>query len=453
MLKIEPHATAKLFFVSSAFWFLVGTIEGLIGAIHLAAPELLGNIPWIVMSRIRPMHTSTMIFGLVGASLLGAAHYYVPVLVKRPLWSEGLGVTTAWLWNLAILAGATTLSLGYSQSREYAEWIWPVDVAVLVTAALITWNLGITMVRRSEPVLYVSNWYVLAGLVTTWGIYFFGNAVWNPRSGSITGIPDAVLAWFYGHGVIGLFMTPLAVALAYYVVPNVVRSPVYSHSLSLVGFWSILTIYNHIGAHHLLQTPTPTWLKVLGITGSIAMIVPVLTALLNLWLTMRRRLGLIHADIGGRFVMAGLVWYLLTCLQGPLQSLPVVQRITHLNNWVVAHAHMGVFGFAGMIGIGGIYYILPKITGKPIFNPRLADVQYWLALLGMAGFFTVLTAAGLIQGNSWLNGETVYRTLPMLYPYMAVRAGIGMLLVTAATIGLYNIYRSIYGPPRGEQPE
>jgi len=323
-----------------------------------------------------------------------------------------------------------------------------VDIGILTAFAIIFYNFWETTRRRTENVLYVSVWYVFAALIFTWFIYFFGNAVWNPRTGAIVGMPDANLAWFYGHGIVGLFLTPLAVGIAYYVVPNVSRSPIYSHALSLVGFWTILFIYTHIGAHHLLQTPLPTWLKVLAITGSIAMIIPVITVLMNLWLTMRGRLGYFHSDIGGKFVMAGLVWYLLTCIQGPLQSLPILQRLTHLNNWVIAHAHMGVLGFSGTIALGGMYYILPRVTGKPIHNRRLADVQYWLVLIGMAGFFTVLTAGGLVQGNNWLNGEAVYRTLPQLHPYLVVRMSVGLLLVGGAVLGLYNVYMSIHGAPK-----
>ena len=443
-MKEDTYSTVKGFFLSSAVWFVAGTVAGLIDATHMAAPDFLGNIAWLVFGRLRPMHTNLVIFGFVGSALLGAAHYVVSTLLQTPLYSERLGKTSLWVWNLSIAAGTVTLSLGYSQGREYAEWIWPIDVTILLALALIFYNLLQTAIRRREKLLYVSNWYIFAALVFTFFIYFFGNAVWNPATGAITGMPDAILAWFYGHGVVGLFLTPLAVGVAYYIIPIVSRSPLYSHTLSLVGFWTILMIYTHIGTHHLLQTPAPTWLKVLAITGSIAMLAPVMTVLVNLWLTMRGRLGYIHSDIGGKFVFAGLVWYILTCLQGPLQSLPVIQRVTHLNNWVIAHAHMGVLGFSGTIALGGIYFILPRITGKPLYNSRLADIQYWLVLLGMAGFFGVLTAAGLIQGNSWLNGETVYRVLPAIHPYMVLRVGIGILLLGGAGIGLYNIYKSLY---------
>lgn len=439
------HRTVKAFYLSSAFWFVIGTLAGLINATHMAAPDFWGNIPWIVFGRLRPMHTNIVIFGFVGSALLGTAHYLVSALLRAPLFSERIGRISLWIWNLAVLTGTVTLSMGYSQSREYAEWIWPVDVLVLLSMALIFCNLFQTARLRTEKLLYVSVWYVFGALIFTFFIYFFGNAVWNPSTGAISGMPDAILAWFYGHGVVGLFLTPLAVAAAYYIIPIVSRSPLYSHTLSLIGFWTILMIYTHIGTHHLLQTPVPTWLKVLAITGSIGMLAPVMTVLMNLWLTARGRLGYIHDDIGGKFVFAGLVWYVLTCVQGPLQALPVIQRVTHLNNWVIAHAHMGVLGFSGTIALGSIYFILPRITGKPLYSTRLADIQYWLVLLGMAGFFSVLTAAGLIQGNSWLNGETVYRVLPAIHSYMVIRLGIGVLLFGGALIGFYNILRSLYG--------
>jgi cytochrome c oxidase cbb3-type subunit I len=452
-LKDEPFGTTKAFFLSSAAWFVMGTLLGLTGAIQLAAPEMLGNIPWIVFGRVRPMHTNAMIFGFVGSGLIGAAHYMVAALTRTDLFSERIGKFSVWLWNLSIAAGGISLSLGYTQSREYAEWVWSVDLGILATLVVIFYNLLETLRKRREKILYVSVWYILGGLTFTFFIYFFGNAVWNPSTGALVGMPDAILAWFYGHGVVGLFLTPLAIAIAYYVVPAVSRSPLYSHTLSLVGFWTILTIYTHIGTHHLLQTPAPTWLKVVSITGSIGMIIPVMTVLVNLWLTMRGRLQYFHSDIGGKFVMAGLVWYILTCIQGPVQALPIVQTVTHLNNWVIAHSHMGVFGFSGTIALGAIYFMLPRITGKPLYSVRLANIQYWLVLIGMAGFFVVLTAGGLVQGHGWLNGETVYRMLPEIQIYMVLRAGLGLLLVSGALMGLYNVSMSIYSTrSEGAQP-
>jgi cytochrome c oxidase cbb3-type subunit I len=441
----QAHCTVKGYFLSSACWLVVGTVGGFIGAIELVAPDLLGNIPWLVFGRIRQVHTNVNMFGFVGTGLLGAAHYLVPTLLRTSLYSERLGRLTLWLWNLAIVAGVITLSKGYTQNREYAEFIWPIDIGVLIVLALIFYNFFQTLRRRTENLLYVSVWYIFGAVIFTFFTYFFGNAVWNPDTGSITGIPDAILAWFYGHNVLGFFFTPLAVASAYYIIPIACRAPLYSHTLSLIGFWSILLLYSHIGTHHLIQAPAPTWLKVIAITGSVGMVVPVMTVLVNLWLTMKDRLGFLVSDIGGKFVLAGTVWYLLTCLQGPLQSLPYIQRLTHFTNWVIAHAHMGVFGFSGSIAFGAIYFILPRITGRPIYSRRLADLQYWLFLIGMIGFFTVLTTAGLIQGNGWLNGETVYRILPQIHLYMILRASLGILIMGGAVIGVYLIVMTLLG--------
>jgi cytochrome c oxidase cbb3-type subunit 1 len=447
LLKEEPHGTVKGYFLSSAVWMVLGTLAGFTGAIELVAPDLLGNIPWIVFGRVRQVHTNLVMFGFAGTGLLGVAHYLVPTLLRTPLYSERLGRLSLWLWNGALAAGAITLSLGYTQNREYAEMIWPVDIVVLAVMALIFYNFLQTLRRRQENLLYVSVWYVVGGLIFTFFTYFFGNAVWAPDTGSITGIPDAILAWFYGHNILGFFFTTLAVATAYYIIPIATRSPLYSHTLSLIGFWSILLMYSHIGTHHILQAPAPTWLKVIAITGSVGMIIPVMTVLVNLWLTMRGRVAEVQTDIGGKFVLAGTVWYLMTCLQGPLQSLPSVQRLTHFTNWVIAHAHMGMLGFAGTICLGGIYFILPRVTGRPLHSLRLANFQYWLVMIGMIGFFAVLTAAGLIQGSGWLNGETVYKVLPQIHLYMVLRASLGILIVGAAVIGLYNIYRSLHAKP------
>jgi cytochrome c oxidase cbb3-type subunit 1/cytochrome c oxidase cbb3-type subunit I/II len=265
-------------------------------------------------------------------------------------------------------------------------------------------------------------------------------------------MPDAVLAWFYGHGIVGLFLTPLAVGLAYYIIPIVCRAPLYSHSLSLIGFWTILMFYPHIGTHHLLQTPAPTWLKIIAVTGSVGMLIPVLTVLVNIWLTTKGRLANIHEEIGGKFVFAGLVWYLLVCLQGPFQSLPSVQRITHLTNWVIGHSHIAVLGFSGFIALGGIYFFLPRVTGRPLYSRRLADIQYWFLLIGLTGFFIVLTMAGLIQGSGWLSGNVVYKVLPELHVYWVWRLGFGVLIAIGAAVGLYNVARSLYGTRVEKKP-
>jgi cytochrome c oxidase cbb3-type subunit 1/cytochrome c oxidase cbb3-type subunit I/II len=305
-------------------------------------------------------------------------------------------------------------------------------------------NVLMTIRRRTEPILYVSIWYAAAAVVLTACTYALGNVVWKPDTGALSGIPDAILLWFYGHNVFGLLLSPMALAVAYFVLPIATRSPLYSHTLSLLGFWSLIIVYTHVGTHHLLQVPVPTWLKTIAIVDSVAMVIPVMVFLINIWYTVRGRLGDIHADIGAKFVFTGTIYYFFVNIQGSMMALPDVQRITHFNNWVVAHAHIGVLGFAGVTALGGLYFILPRVTGRPLYSRFLADLQYWLVLIGITGFAIVLTIVGLIQGQAWYNGETLYRTLPTIQPYYVTRAALGLLIVAGAYIGLYNIVRSLY---------
>jgi len=438
------YLTAKGFCLTSGFWMVVATFMGLLGATELMAPDLTENVGWLVFGRIRPIHVNLVLFGFVTPGLLAAAFYYVPRLLRTELYSEKLGVITVLAWNFTMVFVVVSLALGYTQGREYAEMIWPIDMLIVGGFSLVFVNLIMTVARRKEPILYVSVWYVCAGIVLTAVTFCLGNVIWRPNTGSLVGIPDAILLWFYGHNVFGLLLTPLSAGVAYYVIPRACRAPLYSHTLSLFGFWSLLVVYTHIGTHHLLQVPVPTWLKVISIVDSVAMVIPVMAFLINIWYTAKGKLGQIHADIGAKFVFTGTIMYFFVSIQGSMMALPDVQRVTHFNNWVVAHAHVGVLGFAGMIALGGIYYILPRITRRPLYSRFLADFQYWMILLGVIGFTVVLTIVGLIQGNAWLNGETVYRILPEMHVYYITRASIGLMIFSSAVLGFYNIVRSLF---------
>ncbi len=441
------YLTAKGFCLTSALWMTVATFAGLLGATELIAPDLTQNIGWLVFGRVRPIHVNLVLFGFVTPGLLAAAFYYLPRILRTELFSEMLGVVTVVLWNLTLVAAVATLASGYSQGREYAEMVWPVDMGVVLVFSLVLVNFVMTVVRRKEPVLYVSVWYACAAVILTATTFSLGNVIWHPDTGALVGIPDAILLWFYGHNVFGLLLTPLAAGVAYYVIPRACKTPLYSHTLSLLGFWSLIVVYTHIGTHHLLQVPVPTWLKVISIVDSIAMVIPVMAFLINIWYTAKGKLGEIHNDVGAKFVFTGTIMYFFVSMQGSIMALPQVQRITHFNNWVVAHAHVGVLGFAGMIALGGLYYILPRITNKPLFSRFLADFQYWMVLIGVVGFTIVLTIAGLIQGNAWYNGETVYRVLAEIHMYYIVRASLGLMIFSSAILGLYNIVRTLYFNP------
>ncbi|MBI3948441.1 MAG: cbb3-type cytochrome c oxidase subunit I [Armatimonadetes bacterium] len=450
LISNEQQSAARAFLVSGMVWMAVGATFGLLGGMALAAPEVFGNVPWLTFGRVRAAHINLVVVGFVPMALLGAGLHFVPALLRTRLYSERMANGAMWVWNAALLLGTITLLLGHSQAREYADYIWPVDALIVLAFVLLLYDLGMTMARRQEPLMYVSVWYFAAAVVVTGSLFPLGNAMWN-WNGAMSGVMDAILLWFYGHNVVGLLLTPLAIAAAYYLVPVITKRPLYSHTLSLVGFWTLLGFYTHIGGHHLLQAPIPAWLKVISVIDSVMMMIPVLVVLINLWLTARGRYGELLTDLSGRFIFLGTVNYLVVGIQGPLQSLPSVQRVTHFTNWTVAHAHLAVLGFAGMIGLGALWYTLPRVCGRLLWSEKLANLQFWLVFVGVWAFMLILTAGGVVQGNAWINGETVYRTVPMIAPYMQLRALFGVTILLAAYLGLYNVLMTIYKGKRIER--
>ncbi len=441
--SLKPNTSALLFIIAGAVWFVVGTSYGFFTATHLVSPELYENISFLVFGRARPIHVNTIVYGFVLNTSIGVGLYYTPVLLRTRLWSEGMGVTAFALWNLAVTSGPLGFSFGYTQGREYTEYEWIFDVSLTLSLLLLGLNAIMTILRRRVKALYVSIWYYTAAFLWTVPTYFIGNVMWRPETGALPGLIDSLFLWFWGHDLPGLLLTPLGVGAAYFVIPRITQRPLYSHLLSVMGFWTLVILYTHIGGHHVLQAPIPTWLKAASVIDSMAMIVPVVLALMNLWMSARRRFAAIYADPAGLYVMTGTFWYLLTCIQGPLQSVTTVQRITHFNNWTVGHAHIAILGFTGYIALGTLWHVLPLITGHALRHPRLIKLQFVLVTIGLSGFFTVLTAAGLVQGQSWDNGETVYRSIPTVFPYMVLRAGFGVLIITASMIGLYVLVQNL----------
>ena len=444
----KTNSAAVAFMAAGTFWFVVGAGYGIISAIHLLSPEFFNNIPWLVFGRTRPIHVNTMLLGFVASTLIGVGLYYVPALLQTRLWSERLGWASWFFWNLTILSGPFTFSFGLSQGREYAEYLWIFDVSIMLAVVLAIVNMIMTIAGRNEPLLYVSIWYFVGAFLWTAGVYPIGNVMWRPATGAMPGLLDSIFLWFYGHDVVGLLLTPLAIGAAYFVIPRVTRTPIYSYTISVFGFWGLVALYTHIGGHHILQAPIPGWLKVVSVVDSAAMVVPVIPVIANLWLTARQRSGTVWNDPSGRWVMTGTVWYLITCIQGPVQSLPSMQRVTHFNNWTVGHAHIAVLGFSGFIAIGALWHVLPLAVKRKVYSKNLVNLQYGLVMFGLTGFFAVLTIAGLIQGGGWYNAEMLYRVLPELPVYMGLRALLGIFIITGAIVGLYNFIMTLkYGEP------
>jgi cytochrome c oxidase cbb3-type subunit 1 len=221
----KRNSAAVAFLIAGSAWFLIGTLYGLVDAIHLMAPEFFNNIPWLVFGRTRPIHVNTVIFGFVAGTLWGCAMYMVPALLRTPLWSERLGWFSFFFWTLAVVSGPATFSYGIELNREYTEYLFPFKVCVMLTLLSLLVNLVMTLVQRRENTLYVSVWYALGAVLWTSGVYPIGNVMWHPVAGAMPGLIDSIILWFYGHNIVGLLLTPLALAVAYFSIPRVTKTP------------------------------------------------------------------------------------------------------------------------------------------------------------------------------------------------------------------------------------
>jgi cbb3-type cytochrome c oxidase subunit I len=444
MLTRENSASANLM-LSAALWLVVGVSMGLILALEFIFPDMFRGVSWLVFSRLRQAHTNTVMFAWLSGGMMGLWLYIVPRLTGRRLWSEALGNVCMILWNVALAAGIVGILMAHTQSREYAEMIYGIDVAVMVVLILNMFNLYMTITHRVEEKLYVSLWYISGTVIWMPLLYFIGNVMWNPPTGALTGINDAIFNWFYGHNVLGLWFTTGLLPVIYYVVPRETRTPLYSHFLSLIAFWGIAFFYTGVGAHHLLWAPIPYWLKTVAVAESIGMVLPVVAFMMNIFLTMRGNWNRFFSSIPLRFMITGWAAYILVSYQGSHQALRGINLLTHFTQYVPGHAHLALLFFSASVIIGGMYYVIPRIYDCALYSRTLANVQYTVYVIGFAFFFGGFLLTGLVQGTAWVHeGLPIWSVLPGLRPYMALRASGGALLVTSFVLFVYNIFATVW---------
>jgi cbb3-type cytochrome c oxidase subunit I len=427
---------------------------GLVLAIEFVFPDFAKGIPWLVFSRLREAHVNTVLFAWLSGAMMGTWLYIVPRLTGRKLWSELLGNICALSWNVALFVGIVLILNAYTQSREYAEFVWAIDVPVMIVLILNMVNIYMTVSRRVEPKLFVSLWYIIGTVMWFPLLYFIGNVMWHPATGALTGVNDAIFNWFYGHNVLGLWFTTGLLAVIYYIVPRETSTPLYSHFLSLIAFWGVAFFYTGVGAHHLLWAPIPYWLKTVAVAESIGMVIPVLAFMFNIMLTMRGNWHRMRSSVPLLYVITGWAAYILVSFQGSNEALRGVNELTHFTQYVVGHAHLALLFFAASTLIGAMYYMIPRIYGCSIYSTRLAKAQYAFYVIGFVTFFVGFTLAGLIQGSSWVHeGLPVWTVLPALRPFMALRIMGGALLVTSFGMFAWNMVATIVARRPLDLPE
>ena len=443
----SADGVTKIWFYFSMLWFPIFATFGFIMAIKFFVPTFLADTAWLTFGRIRPAHVNGLLFGFLSSGLIGIMYYVVPRLSNACLFKPKIGKLAAIVWNLGVIVGVLMILSGNTQAREYAEMPWIIDIAILITLILIGYNILGTILNRKEHKLYVSLWFY-AGIVLWFPIvYFIGNVMWRPPTGALFGLTDAVINWFYGHNVLGLWFTPFAIALWYFFIPKMTKRPLYSVTLSYISFFALAFFYTGVGGHHILQTPIPEWLKTIAVSTSALMMFSVLTFGTNIGMTIRGAWHKIFSDVPLRFIVFGFINYIFVSIQGTFQAFRDMNLYLHFSQWPVMHSHLSLYASMGIAIMGAMFYLVPRITGKRLFSKKLMDVTWWITFMGFIVFMAGMMLAGLVANSGWYSHMTIAQVLPFLEPYFIVRAAGGGIVVVSAFLFAINIIATFLSKP------
>jgi len=441
----DGDQSVKIWFFAAVLWFAFFTTFGFLLAMKFFYPTFLGDISWLTFGVVRPAHVNGVLFGFVTSGLLGAMFYIVPRLCATQLYQPRLASVIPILWNVSVMVGVIWILLGGSQGREYAELPWLIDVAVMIALVLMAVVILGTMVKRNEKKLYGSLWYYAGTMLWFPVVYFIGNVMWHPATGALNGTQDAIFNWYYGHNVLGLWFTTLGIPAVYYAVPKIIKRPLYSHLLSLIGFFSIAFFYTGVGSHHLLQAPIPEWLKTMAVLMTVLMMVPVLAFAVNIMLTMRGSWNKVTASPILMFIIFGSANYVLSSVQGSFQGVRSTNLYLHFSQWPVGHAHMALLGGFGFLAAGLALWIVPHTMKSRIYSYSLLRASWWTGSIGFILFFSAMTIAGLNANGNWWAHINVVETLPTLRAAFVFRAISGGMVVVAAYMVAINVLMTFIG--------
>ncbi|MDX5333001.1 MAG: cytochrome-c oxidase, cbb3-type subunit I [Gammaproteobacteria bacterium] len=451
----------KKFAIMAVVWAVLGMGAGVYIASELAWPFLNFDIAEITFGRLRPVHTTLVIFGFGGNALFATSYYVVQRTSQARLYSDALAGFTFWGWNIALLLGIIGYMSGYSQGREYAEFIWPIDILIAVTWVVYFWIYVQTLRRRSQPHIYVANWFYLAFILATALLHIFNNlavpvSMFSLESYSLfSGVQDAMTQWWYGHNAVGFFLTAAFLGMMYYFVPKQAGRPVYSYRLSIIHFWAIIFLYMWVGAHHLHWTALPDWTSSLAATFSILLLLPSWGGMINGIMTLSGAWDKLRSDPIMLFLITSLSFYGMSTFEGPMMSLKSVNALSHYTDWTVGHVHSGALGWVAMVSIGSLYHMVPRLWDTKIYSIKLIYVHFFLATIGIVLYITAMWVAGIGQGlmlrafDEYGNlAYTFVESVTFLHGPYVVRAIGGMFFLTGAVIMAYNFYMTVRAAKR-----
>ncbi len=439
------------FAVMSVIYGVVGMLVGVIIAAQLTWPELNMGIEWLTYGRLRPLHTNAVIFAFGGSVLFATSYYVVQRTCHTALFSNKLAWLTFWGWNAVIVSAVITLPMGLTQSKEYAELIWPIDLLITVVwvsyAVVFFGTVGIRKVKH----IYVANWFFGAYIITIALLHIFNNLA-IPTSAThsysaYAGVQDAMVQWWYGHNAVGFFLTAAFLGMMYYFIPKQAERPVYSYRLSIVHFWALIFTYMWAGPHHLHYTALPDWTQSVGMVFSLILLAPSWGGMINGIMTLSGAWHKLRDDPILRFLIVSLSFYGMSTFEGPMMSIKTVNALSHYTDWTVGHVHSGALGWVGLVSMGSLYYLIPRLFGqKKMYSVPAIELHFWVATIGIVLYIAAMWIAGVMQGLMWRSvnpdGSLTYtfvESVKATFPFYVIRLLGGLLYLGGMLVMLWNV--------------
>jgi cytochrome c oxidase cbb3-type subunit 1 len=440
----------RLFSLAAVIYGVVGMLVGVIIAAELAWPELNMGIPYISYGRLRPLHTNAVIFAFGGCTLFATSYHVVQRTCQTRLFAPALAMFTFLGWNLVIILAVITLPLGITQGKEYAELEWPIDILIAVVwvsyAIVFFGTIGIRKVRH----IYVANWFFGAFIIAVALLHIVNSAAipvsMTKSYSAYAGVQDAMVQWWYGHNAVGFFLTAGFLGIMYYFIPKQAGRPVYSYRLSIVHFWALIFTYMWAGPHHLHYTALPDWAQSVGMVFSLVLLAPSWGGMINGIMTLSGAWHKLRDDPILKFLIVSLSFYGMSTFEGPMMSIKTVNALSHYTDWTVGHVHSGALGWVGLISMGALYYLIPRLFGRTqMYSVKAIETHFWIATVGIVLYIAAMWIAGVMQGLMWRavnpDGTLVYtfvESVKATYPYYVVRLVGGLLYLTGMLIMLWN---------------
>ncbi|WP_424194432.1 cytochrome-c oxidase, cbb3-type subunit I [Ampullimonas aquatilis] len=457
---LEGHYEYKVvrqFALATVLWGVVGMLVGVWIATQLAFPELNMGIPWLTYGRLRPLHTNAVIFAFGGCALFATSYYVVQRTCQTRLFAPALAQFTFWGWQLVIVLAAISLPLGFTSGKEYAELEWPIDLLIAVVWVSYAVVFFGTLIKRKVSHIYVANWFFGAFILTV-ALLHIVNSAEIPVSltksySAYAGAQDAMIQWWYGHNAVGFFLTAGFLGMMYYFIPKQAERPVYSYRLSIVHFWALIFTYMWAGPHHLHYTALPDWTQSLGMVFSLILLAPSWGGMINGIMTLSGAWHKLRDDPILKFLIVSLSFYGMSTFEGPMMAIKTVNSLSHYTDWTVGHVHSGALGWVGMVSIGSIYFLIPRLFGKKeMYSVKLIEAHFWIATLGIVLYIASMWIAGVMQGLMWRavnpDGTLTYtfvEGVKATFPYYVVRMIGGLLYLSGMLLMAYNVIKTVAG--------